>query len=189
MQLSENVLKIIKFYDNLDDYSIKNRLDMIIRLDMYFMQFIEEVAEFSLDMYNPIKSKEELIDVLAYSLTIQTIMSEILKKENKLEFKDEVLEFEQLKENFHFILQEWLLKLISNIIKCRRFFPERKWHKKHDNISEEKTINDLKKSYFLVKENTAIIYIIAEIFYHLTPTECNNMVIEKQNYIMANTNK
>lgn len=143
-------MKIFNRYDSIKkSFDMKDSFEFIKNLDRYILHAIEEVYEFY-DTSN--SSNSELVDIFNYLVTINAILfsiTNVIPKTLYVPMKTYSSEFD-----VNIILHE----INSKLIKVRRLFPERKWHK---NETETITTIKLESCQTLTIEAMYGVYLIA----------------------------
>jgi hypothetical protein len=109
-----------------------NPKKIISTIDRYAMQLIEEIDEY-MDEHSPDLQKLEMLDIIGYSITMFHIIDSYLNtmsEDYRLRPKSTISLLDSVK--CEYTRCEYTSKVLSYIIKGRRQFPERKWHKTYD---------------------------------------------------------
>lgn len=148
---------IVNHYEKEEDLLISNLgcKEFIKSFDKYILHTIEEVSETyeELSKDNLHDKMEEMIDILMYLGSMNYILKANMKN-YKMKYESffdydyyvQVYENRSLKSYQN---NTCLLKIVDLLIKQRRLFPQRKWHKPSKEFSELEIKHNLKLMYDL----------------------------------------
>lgn len=143
----ENQQVIVNHYEKEEDLLIKNLgcKGFIKSFDKYILHTIEEVIETKEELFkNDLHDKmEEMIDILMYLGSMNYILYANMNyygmnPDSKIDnFEYNFYAYSGVNEtNLYYQYESSLLDIVELLIKQRRLFPQRKWHKPSKEFSE-----------------------------------------------------
>ena len=190
---------IFKKWEDIKDYQNYNSKELINNLDKYILHTIEEIIESKeeLDGINFDNFTNEMCDIVLYLGTVSSILYALIniKTEIKDEYSLSLYLTEKYNDNLEKSLNLYLLnyennhlydiillKAVENLINVRRLWPERKWHKKYKEPSQEELLERLVENFKQIINTIELI--ISSLILIKSPEDINKNLIAKHNYIL-----
>jgi len=190
---------IFNKWENIQDYQKYNSKEFIDHLDKYILHTIEEIIESKeeLDGVNFDNFTNEMCDITLYLGTVSSILYTLIN--TKTGIKDEYSLDLYLTEKYNNNLEKSLnlyllnydsshlydfilLKAVENLINIRRLWPERKWHKKYKEPSQEEFLERLVENFKQIINTIELI--ISSLVLIKSPEDINKNLLAKHNYIL-----